>query len=88
MTAAASSFPVTPALPREGGELVQSLSYRETYGPAYSYDPPNRRRLLGDAPELFRTAAGAAWALVSVVAAGCVLVVLVLLVARVVGVLA
>lgn len=89
--AQASAFPVSAALSGSGGELVQSLTYRETYAPTYAgsvYDAPARHRLLADAPDLCRTAAGAAWALVSLTAAGCVLVVLVLLVVRVVGWLA
>ena len=90
----ASAFPISPSLSGAGGDLVQSLTYRETYAPTYSagssglYDPPVRGRLLSDAPGPFRTAAGAAWALVSVTAAGCVLVVLVLLAVRIVGWLA
>ena len=51
------------------------------------YDPPARRRLIEDAPALLRSTAGGAWALVSVAAAGSVLVVLVLVVVRIVGVL-
>lgn len=86
----ASAFPISPALSGSGGELVQSLTYREAYtptAPARSsnvYDPPATRRT-GNAPDLFRSAAGAAWALVSIGAAGSVLVVLVLVMARVVG---
>lgn len=85
-----SAFPVSPALSGSGGELVQSLTYREAYAPtapAHSssvYDPPASRRH-GNAPDLFRSAAGAAWALVSIGAAGSVLVVLVLALVRVVG---
>lgn len=70
-----------------GGELVQSFTYRETYGPTSPYDP-GRRHLLDHSPDVLRVAAGGAWALVSVTAAGAVLVVLVLLLVRVVGVLA
>lgn len=84
----APTFPVASALSGSGGELVQSLTYRESYAPVYPssvYDPPAHRRLLADAPDFCRTAAGASWALVSVAAAGCVLLVLVLLVIRVVG---
>lgn len=87
----ASPFATTPALPGPAGELVQSLTYRETYGPVYptgAYDPPARRRLTDHAPDLLRTAVGGAWALVSLVAAGCVLVLLVLVVVRIAGVLA
>ncbi len=51
------------------------------------YDPPARRRPIEDAPALLRSTAGGAWALVSVAAAGSVLVVLVLVVVRIVGVL-
>jgi hypothetical protein len=71
----------------QGGELVQSLVYREAYVPAV-YDPPVRHRLIEHAPALLRCAAGGAWALVSLAAAGAVLVVLVLVVVRIVGVLA
>ncbi len=90
MTAPVPVFPVSPSLSGSGGELVQSLIYREAYAPATParsssvYDPPTPHRL-GTAPELFRTAAGAAWALVSIGAAGSVLVVLVLVLVRVVG---
>ena len=70
-----------------GGELVQSFTYRETYGPTSAYDP-GPRHLLDDAPGMLRTAAGGAWALVSLTAAGAVLVVLVLLLVRILGVLA
>lgn len=89
----ASAFPISPALSSSGGELVQSLTYREAYAPAVApaassvYDPPTGHRT-GHAPELFRTAAGAAWALVSIGAAGSVLVVLVLVMVRVIGWLA
>lgn len=90
--ARASAFPIAPSLSGSGGELVQSLTYREAYTPAYSsgvvYDPPVRRRLAADAPPVLRSAAGGAWVLVSITAAGSVLVVLVLLVVRVVGWLA
>jgi hypothetical protein len=47
-----------------------------------------RPRLLQDAPALLRSAAGGAWALVSVTAAAAALLVLVLVVVRLVGVLA
>jgi len=94
-----SAFPVTPTLDSTGsaGDLVQSLTYRETYRPTPAHptrtgsaytDPPTRRRLTADAPVLLRGAAGGAWALVSVVAAGSVVVVLVLVLVRVVGWLA
>lgn len=75
-------LPVLPA-----GERVQSITYRETYGPVSAYDPAPRQ-LLDHAPGVLRVAAGGAWALVSVTAAGAVLVVLVLLLVRVIGVLA
>ena len=52
------------------------------------YDPPVRHGLTESAPQLLQTAAGGAWALVSIAAAGAALVVLVLLVVRIVGVLA
>ena len=93
MTAPVPVFPVASSLSGSGGELVQSLTYREAYAPAAParsssvYDPPAPRRL-GNAPDVFRSAAGAAWALVSIGAAGSVLVVLVLVVIRVVGWLA
>jgi hypothetical protein len=87
------SAPGLPALrvsSDQGGELVQSLVYREAYAPATQtlYDRPTRNRLTDQAPALLRCAAGGAWALVSLAAAGAVLVVLVLAVIRVVGVLA
>lgn len=90
MTAPVPAFPVTASLTGSGGELIQSLTYREAYAPAAPartssiYDSPAPRRL-GNAPDLFRSAAGAAWALVSIGAAGSVLVVLVLVLVRVVG---
>jgi hypothetical protein len=88
MTTPARTFPLGPVLDgHTGGELVQSLTYREAYSPAPAYqssvyDPPAR---YGQAPRPFRAAAGAAWALVSVAAAGCVLVVLALVLVRLVG---
>ena len=84
-----SAFPVLPG-PAEPGERIQSLTYRESYAPvplSTVYDPPARLRPMEDAPALLRSAAGGAWALVSVAAAGSVLVVLVLVVVRIAGVL-
>jgi hypothetical protein len=71
-------------------ELVQSLTYRESYAPAVV--PPVQstralRSLTGSAPGPLRTAAGAGWALVSLVTAGAVGTVVVVLLARVLGVL-
>ncbi len=77
----------TSGLRYPAGELVQSLTYREAYGSVSAYEPPVRHRLTDHAPDLLRMAAGGAWALVSFTAAGCVLVVLVLAVVRVVGIL-
>ena len=74
-----------PGLP--GGELVQSLTYRQMYAPTGIYESPTQG-LTDHAPSLLRAAVGGAWALVSLVAAGCVLVLLVLVVVRLVGVLA
>jgi hypothetical protein len=72
------------------GEVVQSLTYRESRLPVEPFTgsarPPGR--LLDDAPPLARTAACAAWAVVMVVAAGGLSVVLLLATARVVGWLA
>ena len=85
----AGSFPVLPGL-SDPGERIQSLTYRESYAPvplSTVYDPPARLRLIENAPALLRSAAGGAWALVSVAAAGSVLVVLVLVVVRIAGVL-
>jgi hypothetical protein len=70
-----------------GGELVQSVTYREAYVPA-AYDMPAPRRLLDDAPAVLRSTVAGAWLLVSLVAAGGVLVLLVLVLVRLVGVLA
>ena len=87
-------LPVQADLPHVGGELVQSLTYRQSYAPATPAGassisgPPARRHLAADAPELLRTVAGGAWALVSATAALAVLVILVLAVVRVVGWLA
>ena len=89
MTTPARSFPLGPVLDRAaGGELVQSLTYRESHSPASAprssaFDPPDRRRHT-DAPGLLRAAAAGAWALVSVAAAGSVLVVLILVLVRLV----
>src|SRR6266566_8553401 len=86
-----SPFPGLAEWPESGGELVESLTYRQSYTPAPSvgssstFDPPSRHGLIAHAPWLLRTAAGAAWALVSVVAAGSVLVLLVLVLVRVMG---
>ena len=77
-------------LPPVGGELVRSLTYRQTYTPtlsASSYGRPARRRLSADAPDLLRTVAGGAWALVSMTAAGSVLLLVVVVAARLLGVL-
>ena len=85
---AQAGYPITRTLRgTTGGELVQSLTYRETYSPAPAngssvYDPPAPHR---NAPRSFRAAAGAAWALVSIAAAGSALLVLVLVLIRVVG---
>jgi hypothetical protein len=78
------------ALSGQGGELVQSMTYREAYFPMAPavYDEPAPRRLTDHAPGLLRSAVGGAWAVVSIAAAGAVLVVLVLVVVRIVGVLA
>jgi hypothetical protein len=89
VTAPVPAFPAVQSWPdHDGGELVQSLTYRQSYAPAFpvrsSYDRP-AGRLVADAPPLLRSAAGGAWALVSATAAGCVLVVLVLALVRVVG---
>ena len=84
----AGTFPVVSVL-SDPGERVQSLTYREAYAPAplsTVYDQPSR--LTDHAPALLRSAAGGAWALVSVAAAVAVLVVLVLVVIRIAGVLA
>jgi hypothetical protein len=86
----AGAFPVLPGL-SDPGERVQSLTYREAYAPAplsTVYDRPARVRPLEDAPALLRSAASGAWALVSLAAAGAVIVVLVLVVVRIVRVLA
>jgi DNA segregation ATPase FtsK/SpoIIIE, S-DNA-T family len=88
MTTPARSFPLGPVLDGHiGGELVQSLTYRETYSPAaahhtWMYDPPARHR---HTPGPLRAAAGAAWALVSIATAGSVLVVLVLVLVQILG---
>ena len=75
-------------LPAAGGDLVRSLTYRQTYTPALpaaDYYRSARRRPTADAPDLLRTAAGGAWALVSMTAAGGVLLLLVVVVARLLG---
>jgi len=86
----ARTFPLGPVLDgHTGGELVQSLTYRESYSPASGlgssiYDPPGPGRH-ADAPNALRAAAAGAWALVSIVAASSLALVLVLVVIRVVG---
>jgi hypothetical protein len=88
VTRPAPFAPVSPG--GTGGELVQSLTYRESYAPAvpaasiYADNRPTRS-LTADAPGVLAAAAGGAWAVVSIVAAGAVVVVLVLIVVRVVG---
>ena len=90
MTRPGRTFPLAPIIDSaSGGELVQSLTYREAYSPAAAlgssvYDCPARCRH-ADAPGLLRTAAAGAWALVSFAAAGSLMVVLVLVLVRVVG---
>ena len=77
-------------LPPADGELVRSLTYRQTYTPTHagsSYGRPARCRLTADAPELLRTAAGGAWALVSMTAAGSVLLLVIVAAVRLPGVL-
>jgi hypothetical protein len=74
-------------LPPVGGDLVRSLTYRQTYTPTLSDDRPARRQLTADAPDLLRMAAGGAWALVSVTAAGSVLLLTIVVAVRLVGVL-
>lgn len=69
------------------GEVVQSLTYRESRTP---YAPPapagdSGGSLLGHAPYLLRSAAGGAWALVVITAAGGLIVLLLLAVVRVAG---
>ena len=74
-------------LPLASGDLTRSLTYRQTYTPtlpAGSSDSP-RRRLTAAAPDVLTSAAGGAWALVSMTAAGGVLVLVVLVVVRLVG---
>jgi hypothetical protein len=90
MTTPARTFPLGPVLDgHTGGELLQSLTYCESYSPASRlgspvYDSP-ARRLHADAPGALRVAAAGAWALVSIAAASSLAVVLVLVVIRVVG---
>jgi hypothetical protein len=86
----AAGLPALRVSSDQGGELVQSLVYREAYVPATPtlYDSPVRHRLIDQAPGVLRSAAGGAWALVSLAVAGAVLVVLVLVLVRVAGVLA
>ncbi len=91
----ARPFPVSPALPggldSSGGEVLQSLTYRESFQP---YTPPAypgapvTGSLLGHAPDLLRAAAGGAWALVLITASGGLVVLLALLIVRVAGWLA
>ena len=72
-----------------GGELTRSLTYRQTYTPmlpAGTLDRPPPR-LTDHAPGLLRSAAGGAWALLSMTAAGSLLLVLVVVLVRVLGVL-
>lgn len=66
-------------------ELVQSLTYRESYMP----QPVRRpyRALTAGAPAPLRTAAAAGWALVSLITATSVAVVVALLLVKVAGAL-
>lgn len=73
------------------GEIVQSLTYRESRTPYAAPAPVGSSgagSLLGHAPDLLRSAAGGAWALVIITAAGGLIVLLVLAVVRVAGWLA
>ena len=70
-----------------------AMSYRQAYDAGLPVASPNiceptRSGLLHHAPDPLRAAVGSAWALVSLTAAGAVLVLLVLVVVRVAGVLA
>jgi hypothetical protein len=90
MTTPSRAFSLGPVLDgRTGGELVQSLTYRESYSPASAlgasiYEPHARRRH-ADAPTALRAAAAGAWALVSIAVASSLALVLILILIRVVG---
>ena len=88
--ARSSAFPPSSSPRRAvGGELVQSLTYRESYSPAPGSRSSIYDRRLDAARRgpgcTARTAAAGAWALVSIVAASSLALVLVLRLVRVVG---
>lgn len=68
------------------GELMQSVTYRESFAPAVMPPAPAAHlfRELSSAPQPLRTAAGAGWALVSLITAGAVAAVVLVLAVQVV----
>jgi hypothetical protein len=69
------------------GELMQSVTYRESFAPAVMPSAPAAhllRELGSSAPQPLRAAAGAGWALVSLITAGAVAAVVVVLAVQVV----
>jgi hypothetical protein len=79
-----------PDWPGEAGELVQSLTWRESFGPvtAQPANDPRPGGLLGDAPSQLRVAVAAGWAVLHLVAAGACCAVVVAVLIRVLEVLA
>jgi hypothetical protein len=73
------------------GDLVQSLTYRESYTPATPTPPavvwPPRRRVVDDTPPVLRSAVAAGWALLQLVTALALVAVVLVLLARVLGAL-
>lgn len=73
-----------PVWADEDGELVESFTYRQTYAPRSQAEDSRS----GQVSSALRSAAVGAWAVASIVAAGSVSVLLLLLLVRVVGWLA
>jgi hypothetical protein len=74
----------------EPGELVQSLTWRESFGPAQRWPAAETpvRGLLTDAPSRLRVAVAVGWAVLHLVAAGACCAVVVVVLIRVLEVLA
>lgn len=78
-----------PDAARVPGDLVQSLTYRESYAPPVAEPAavawPRERRRTDDAPRALRSAVAVAWALLHLVAALALVAVVLLVLARVAG---
>ena len=74
------------------GELVQTLTYRESYAPPAptppaAAGPAPRRRATDDAPRALRSAVAAGWALLQLATALALVAVVLVLLIRVLGAL-